>query len=43
MDRGVDIPWVGGRYTMGRVVKIPWLGGSIIDANPFLVQSVTKS
>ena len=29
MGRGVDIPWVGGRYAMGRGVKIPWVGGSI--------------
>jgi hypothetical protein len=35
MDRGVDIPWVGGQntmdrggqYTMGRGVNIPWVGG----------------
>ena len=39
MGRGVDIPWaervditwVGGRYTMNRVVKIPWIGRSIYD------------
>ena len=29
MDRGVDIPWVGGRYTMVKGVNIPWVGGSI--------------
>jgi hypothetical protein len=33
MDKGFDIPWVGGqniivgfRYPMGRGVKIPWIG-----------------
>ena len=26
MGRGVKIPWIGGRYTMGRV-DIPWVGG----------------
>ena len=38
MSRVVDIPWVGGRYTMGRGLNIPWLGsrytigrGSIYD------------
>ena len=29
MVKGVNIPWVGGRYTMGRGVNIPWVGGSI--------------
>ena len=29
MDRGVDIPWVGGQYPMDRGVKIPWVGGMI--------------
>ena len=27
MGRGVDIPWVGGRYTMVKGVNIPWVGG----------------
>ena len=27
MDRGFDIPWVGGQHTMGRRVDIPWVGG----------------
>ena len=27
MVKGVNIPWVGGRYTMGRGVDIPWVGG----------------
>ena len=25
MVKGVNIPWVGGRYTMGKGVKIPWV------------------
>ena len=25
MGRGVNMPWVGGQYTMGRGVKIPWV------------------
>ena len=29
MGRGVNMPWVGGRYTMVRGVDIPWVGGSI--------------
>ena len=29
MGSGVDIPWVGGRYTIARGVNIHWLGGSI--------------
>ena len=29
MVKGVDIPWVGGRYTMVKWVDIPWLSGSI--------------
>ena len=28
MDRGVEIPWVGGRYTIGREIDIPWVEGS---------------
>jgi hypothetical protein len=24
--RGVKIPWIGVRYSMGRGVKIPWKG-----------------
>ena len=27
MVKGVNIPLVGGRYTMGRGVDIPWVGG----------------
>ena len=27
MGRGVNIPWVGGRYTMARGINIPWVGG----------------
>ena len=27
MVKGVNIPWVGGRYTMGRGVDILWVGG----------------
>ena len=27
MSRGVNMPWEGGRYTMGRGVNIPWVGG----------------
>jgi len=23
---GVDIPWVGGRYSMDKWVEIPWVG-----------------
>ena len=26
MGSGVNIPWVGGRYTMGRGVDIQWVG-----------------
>jgi hypothetical protein len=26
MDRGVNIPWIGGKHPMGRGVKIPWIG-----------------
>ena len=29
MVKRVNIPWVGGRYTMGRGVDILWVGGSI--------------
>ena len=29
MGRGVDISWIGGRYTMNKEVKMPWVGGSI--------------
>jgi hypothetical protein len=29
MDRGVDVPWVGGQNTTGRGVDIPWVWGSI--------------
>jgi hypothetical protein len=29
MDRGFNIPWIGGQNTMGRVFNIPWIGGSI--------------
>ena len=29
MGRGVNIPWLGGRYTLGRRFDIPWIGGSI--------------
>ena len=28
MDREVNIPWGGGRYTMGRKLDIPWIGVS---------------
>ena len=27
MGKGVNIPWVGGRYTMDRGVDIPWVRG----------------
>ena len=27
MDKRVEIPWLGGRNTMGRGVKIPWIRG----------------
>jgi hypothetical protein len=27
MDRGVEIPLVGGQNTMGRWVDMPWVGG----------------
>ena len=27
MDRGFDIPWIGGQNTMGRGFDIPWVGG----------------
>ena len=27
--RGFDIPWVGGRNTMGMGFDIPWVGGTI--------------
>ena len=27
MSKGVDIPCVGDRYTMGSWVDIPWVGG----------------
>ena len=29
MVMGVDIPWVGDRYSMGRGMDIPWVGVSI--------------
>ena len=30
MDRGFDLPWVGGvKNTMGRVFDIPYIGGLI--------------
>jgi hypothetical protein len=29
MDRGVEIPWIGGQNTMGRGVDMLWVGGSI--------------
>ena len=27
MGRGVNMPWVGSRYTMGMGVNISWVGG----------------
>ena len=30
MSRGVNIPCVGGRYTMGSGVDIPWVGGRYV-------------
>ena len=30
MDRGVNIPWVGGQNTMSRRVNIPWVGVKIL-------------
>ena len=29
MDRGVDMPSIGGQNAMSRGVNIPWVGGSI--------------
>ena len=29
MDKGVNIPWVGGQNAMSRRVNIPWVGWSI--------------
>ena len=26
MARGIKIPWVGGRYAMGRKLDKPWIG-----------------
>ena len=33
MGRGVDIPWVGDQYTIGRRVKITWIGRSKYHGN----------
>ena len=44
MGRGVNIPWVGGQYSMGRGVDIPSVGGQNFPKKKLVqkFQKITK-